>query len=116
MANENRVDTNQLRSIATNLKNKSIKIQSIYESDCNEALRMGQECISLCGLDIIDFKSRLNNAYSQMIERISNFADFLNKTAEQYDKIQHDIEISINQNLKSELQQIMNNFSSIEVK
>ena len=114
MTSANCVDVEMLKVISANLKNKSIKIQNLFENECGAALQMGSECIALSGLDITQVKNSMTNVYNQLTLRINEFADFLNKTAEQYKSVQNQIEVEINQSLKDEIKKILSNITFTE--
>lgn len=98
------IDSEQLKSVANEIKDDGNKILSQYTDECLSAMNLGRECLSASGLDVEAFFKSLEKTYFSLNARILEFSDFLNKKiADEYENLQSNILKNFDSNLSSEL-------------
>ena len=102
------INSEQITTIASNLKTKGDHILNQYKSDCTTALNMSTECLQLSGLDTTEFFKALESIYAKLNDRITQFADFLtNKVAAEYDFTSQAITVSFNNEFANDISSLL---------
>ena len=74
---EHYIDMKEIELIAIELKKKSSSIYSEFSTKCLPALKNGEECLKVSGVDVNYLYKELNTIYSNMSQSINLLGDVL---------------------------------------
>ena len=108
MADKIYLETTDLENIASGLKTKGNSIKEEYTTNCYSALKMGNSCLEVSGLDTDKFFESLNTIYTNISDRCNSLANFItNNVIPNYDQVSKVITDNFDNELGKELAAIM---------
>lgn len=102
------INSEELKLVASEMKNKSNSILDTYKSDVMNAIMMGSESIQISGLDASNVLSSFDRIFTSLNTRINNLSDFLNNAvANEYDLVSSSIANEFNNSFATELAKLL---------
>lgn len=98
------VNSEELKLIASGMKNKATIIMDAYQNDIVTALTMGSEALQISGLDTTTVLNSFNKIFTNINTRINTLADFLLTTVtNEYDEVSAAITNEFDNNFANEI-------------
>lgn len=102
------VNSEELKLIASGMKNKATIIMDAYQNDIVTALTMGSEALQISGLDTTTVLNSFNKIFTNINTRINTLADFLLTTVtNEYDEVSAAITNEFDNNFANEIAGIL---------
>jgi hypothetical protein len=77
MNNQTFLNPTEITSIANSLKSKAEQIYNEYKSNCTPAMELSKDCISLSGVNPVEYFQMIEDIYKKLNERLLKFSEFL---------------------------------------
>ena len=98
------VNSGDLSQEALALKKHGEELLNIYKGECSQALELSTECLQVSGLNTQEFFRALEKIYTNLSERITEFADFLtNVVVVEYEAVNEAITQNFNNKFAQEI-------------
>ena len=102
------VNSEELKLIASGMKNKATIIMDAYQNDIVTALTMSSEALQISGLDTTTVLNSFNKIFTNINTRINTLADFLLTTVtNEYDEVSSAITNEFDNNFANEIAGIL---------
>ena len=103
------VDTNQLNTVAINLKQKKEDILNLYNTKVKLILDTSEDAIIVSGLNFNEFETYFAKAFTDLANEIEILSSALqNQILPRYDNLSISIKNAFNKDFASQMQVILN--------